>query len=64
MKYLREKNAKGCCEEICKKSREFWERSGCAIDDITCVVGYFEYEDSNKNNVIINEINDNGYFNM
>ena len=62
-KYLFSKNAKDCVKDIVDKSRQLWERSGFAIDDITCVVGFFDYEeDNNINNNI--DCNNNNYFNI
>ena len=47
-KYVLTKNAKECVNDIVQKSRKMWEKSGFAIDDITCVVGFFEYDDDEE----------------
>ena len=40
-KYYYNMDAQGCSKEIVENSRNIWENSGFAIDDITCVVGFF-----------------------
>ena len=40
-KYYYNKNSQGCSKEIVEHSRKIWENSGYAIDDITCIVGFF-----------------------
>ena len=41
-KYLFSMDSQGCAKEIVENSRKIWENSGYAVDDITCVVGFFE----------------------
>ena len=41
-KYYFSMDCQGCAKEIVEYSRKVWEKSGYAIDDITCVVGFFE----------------------
>ena len=41
-KNLYNMNSQSCAKEIVENSRKVWENSGYAIDDITCVVGFFE----------------------
>ena len=41
-KYSFNKDSQGCAKEIVEYSRKAWEKSGFSIDDITCVVGFFE----------------------
>ena len=41
-KYFYNKDCEGCAKEIVQNARQIWENSGYAIDDITCVVGFFE----------------------
>jgi len=59
-KYVLTKNAKDCVNDIVQKSRKMWEKSGFAIDDITCVVGFFEYDDD----INVNDDNNNDKFNI
>ena len=59
-KYVFTKNAKDCVNDIVQKSRKMWEKSGFAIDDITCVVGFFEYDDD----INVNDDNNNDKFNI
>ena len=40
-KYYYKMDSKGCAKEIVDYSRKIWENSGYAIDDITCIVGFF-----------------------
>ena len=40
-KYYYKMDSKGCAKEIVEYSRKIWENSGYAIDDITCIVGFF-----------------------
>ena len=41
-KYFYNMDSKECAKEIVQHSRNIWENSGYAIDDITCVVGFFD----------------------
>ena len=41
-KYYYNMDSQGCAKEIVEYSRKIWESSGYAIDDITCVVAFFE----------------------
>ena len=41
-KYYYNFDAQGCAKEIVEFSRKIWENSGYAIDDITCIVAFFE----------------------
>ena len=41
MKYVYQKDANACSKDIVEKARETWKRRGYAIDDITCVVAFF-----------------------
>ena len=41
-KYFYNMDSQNCAKEIVENSRKIWENSGYAIDDITCVVGFFE----------------------
>lgn len=41
-KYFYSMDSQGCAKEIVEYSRKVWENSGYAIDDITCVVAFFE----------------------
>ena len=41
-KYYFSMDSQGCAKEIVDYSRKVWEKSGYAIDDITCIVGFFE----------------------
>ena len=41
-KYYYNKDCQECAKEIVQHSRNIWENSGYAIDDITCVVGFFD----------------------
>ena len=41
-KYFYNMDGEACAKEIVEHSRKIWENSGYAIDDITCVVGFFE----------------------
>ena len=41
-KYFYNMDAQGCAKEIVEYSRKIWENSGYAIDDITCIVAFFE----------------------
>ena len=41
-KYFYNMDSQSCAKEIVENSRKIWENSGYAIDDITCVVGFFE----------------------
>ena len=41
-KYFYSMDSQGCAKEIVEYSRKVWENSGYAIDDITCVVVFFE----------------------
>ena len=41
-KYFYSMDSQGCAKEIVEGSRKIWENSGYAIDDITCVVGFFD----------------------
>ena len=43
-KYYYSMDSQSCAKEIVEQSRKIWEDSGYAIDDITCVVGFFESE--------------------
>ncbi len=45
-KYYYSMDSQTCAKEIVEQSRKIWEDSGYAIDDITCVVGFFEFENS------------------
>ena len=40
-KYYYKMDSRGCAKEIVDYSRKIWENSGYAIDDITCIVGFF-----------------------
>ena len=41
-KYYYSMDSQACAKEIVEQARKIWEDSGYAIDDITCVVGFFE----------------------
>ena len=41
-KYFYNMDSQNCAKEIVENSRKIWENSGYAIDDITCVVAFFE----------------------
>ena len=41
-KYAFNKNAQECSKDIVNNSRKIWESSGYAIDDITCIVSFFD----------------------
>ena len=42
MNYAHSKDAKACSKNIVEKARHVWEDTDYAIDDITCVVGFFD----------------------
>ena len=48
-KYYYNMDAQACAKEIVYHSRQIWENSGYSIDDITCVVGFFESFNSEHN---------------
>ena len=41
-KYFYNMDSQGCAKDIVEYSRKIWENSGYAIDDITCIVAFFE----------------------
>ena len=41
-KYFYNMDCQACAKEIVEYSRKIWENSGFAIDDITCIVAFFE----------------------
>ena len=41
-KYFYNMDSQNCAKEIVENSRKIWENSGYAIDNITCVVSFFE----------------------
>lgn len=43
-KYYYNKDSQGCAKEIVEYSRKIWEGYGYAIEDITCIVGFFLLE--------------------
>ena len=43
-KYYYSYDSQTCAKEIVEQSRKIWEDSGYAIDDITCIVGFFTPE--------------------
>ena len=41
-KYRYNQDAYGCSKEIVEKARQIWKGTSFAIDDITCVIGFFD----------------------